>query len=191
MANAIKKISVQRGYDVTEYALNCFGCAGGQHACLIADTLGMETRADPSAVRLCSRPMAWGSPTSARSREQSVEAPLDARLCGRRGLAEELARGDGRRGRRPGRRARRHRDRRRAASALRRHRYRRCRVRFRRAGDDARGRSRRLHRQRFGFVSPEKAAGHRGGRGRGRRRRRRDGGRTRRPGRRRASPTLA
>ncbi|MFM1813413.1 MAG: hypothetical protein RLZ98_108 [Pseudomonadota bacterium] len=43
MANAIKKISVQRGYDITRYALNCFGSAGGQHACLIADTLGMET----------------------------------------------------------------------------------------------------------------------------------------------------
>jgi 5-oxoprolinase (ATP-hydrolysing) len=41
MANAIKKISVQRGYDVTEYALNCFGGAGGQHACLVADALGM------------------------------------------------------------------------------------------------------------------------------------------------------
>ncbi len=43
MANAIKKISVQRGYDVTRYTLNCFGGAGGQHACLVADTLGMET----------------------------------------------------------------------------------------------------------------------------------------------------
>ncbi|MFC1777819.1 hydantoinase B/oxoprolinase family protein, partial [Pseudomonadota bacterium] len=42
MANAIKKISVQRGYDVTEYTLNCFGGAGGQHACLVADTLAME-----------------------------------------------------------------------------------------------------------------------------------------------------
>ncbi|OBQ86717.1 hydantoinase B/oxoprolinase family protein [Mesorhizobium sp. WSM3873] len=42
MANAIKKISVQRGYDVTEYLLNCFGGAGGQHACLVADALGME-----------------------------------------------------------------------------------------------------------------------------------------------------
>jgi len=41
MANAIKKISVQRGYDVTEYTLNCFGGAGGQHACLVADALGM------------------------------------------------------------------------------------------------------------------------------------------------------
>jgi 5-oxoprolinase (ATP-hydrolysing) len=43
MANAIKQISVQRGYDVTEYTLNCFGGAGGQHACLVADALGMTT----------------------------------------------------------------------------------------------------------------------------------------------------
>lgn len=42
MANAIKKISVQRGYDVTEYTLCCFGGAGGQHACLVADALGMK-----------------------------------------------------------------------------------------------------------------------------------------------------
>ncbi|MFN3891453.1 MAG: hydantoinase B/oxoprolinase family protein [Beijerinckiaceae bacterium] len=43
MAEAIKKISVARGYDVTRYALNCFGGAGGQHACLVADALGMNT----------------------------------------------------------------------------------------------------------------------------------------------------
>lgn len=42
MANAIKKISVERGHDVTEYALQCFGGAGGQHACLVADALGMK-----------------------------------------------------------------------------------------------------------------------------------------------------
>jgi len=41
MANAIKHISVERGYDVTEYTLCCFGGAGGQHACLVADALGM------------------------------------------------------------------------------------------------------------------------------------------------------
>ena len=41
MANAIKQISVQRGYDVTQYTLACFGGAGGQHACLVADALGM------------------------------------------------------------------------------------------------------------------------------------------------------
>ena len=43
MANAIKQISVQRGFDVTEYCLNCFGGAGGQHACRVADVLGMKT----------------------------------------------------------------------------------------------------------------------------------------------------
>ena len=42
MANAIKYISVQRGYDVTEYTLTCFGGAGGQHACMVADALGMQ-----------------------------------------------------------------------------------------------------------------------------------------------------
>ncbi|AVR96939.1 hydantoinase B/oxoprolinase family protein [Pseudoduganella armeniaca] len=43
MANAIKQISVQRGHDVTDYALTSFGGAGGQHACLVADALGMKT----------------------------------------------------------------------------------------------------------------------------------------------------
>ena len=42
MANAIKKISVERGHDVTRYTLTCFGGAGGQHACLVADALGMD-----------------------------------------------------------------------------------------------------------------------------------------------------
>ncbi|MBC7710188.1 MAG: hydantoinase B/oxoprolinase family protein [Rhizobacter sp.] len=42
MANAIKHISVQRGYDVTEYTLTCFGGAAGQHACMVADALGMQ-----------------------------------------------------------------------------------------------------------------------------------------------------
>ncbi|MEL7034356.1 MAG: hydantoinase B/oxoprolinase family protein [Cyanobacteria bacterium J06592_8] len=42
MANAIKKISLQRGYDISNYTLCCFGGAGGQHACLIADTLGIQ-----------------------------------------------------------------------------------------------------------------------------------------------------
>ena len=43
MANAIKKISIQRGYDVTNYTMNCFGGAGGQHACQVADSLGMTS----------------------------------------------------------------------------------------------------------------------------------------------------
>jgi 5-oxoprolinase (ATP-hydrolysing) len=42
MANAVKRISVARGYDVTRYTLQCFGGAGGQHACLVADALGMQ-----------------------------------------------------------------------------------------------------------------------------------------------------
>ena len=42
MANAIKKISIQKGYDVTNYMLNCFGGAGGQHACHVADSLGIS-----------------------------------------------------------------------------------------------------------------------------------------------------
>ena len=77
MANAIKKISVQRGYDVTEYALNCFGSAGGQHACLIADTLGMETvMIHPLSGLLSAYGM--GLAKIRASREQSVEAPLEA-----------------------------------------------------------------------------------------------------------------
>ena len=43
MAQAIKKISVSRGYDVSDYVLNCFGGAGGQHACLVAERLGIRT----------------------------------------------------------------------------------------------------------------------------------------------------
>ena len=42
MANAIKKISIQKGYDVTNYTMNCFGGAGGQHACHVADSLGIS-----------------------------------------------------------------------------------------------------------------------------------------------------
>ncbi len=42
MANAIKKISVQKGYDIGDYTLCCFGAAGGQHACRLAESLGMK-----------------------------------------------------------------------------------------------------------------------------------------------------
>ena len=76
MANAVKKISVQRGYDVTEYALNCFGSAGGQHACQIADTLGMETVLIHPLSGLLSAYGMGLAPIRA-SREQSVEAPLN------------------------------------------------------------------------------------------------------------------
>jgi 5-oxoprolinase (ATP-hydrolysing) len=75
MANAIKKISVQRGYDVTEYVLNVFGGAGGQHACAVADALGM--------TRVLIHPLAGvlsaygiGLADIIAMREQAVEAPL-------------------------------------------------------------------------------------------------------------------
>ncbi len=76
MANAIKKISVARGYDVTAYALNCFGAAGGQHACLIADALGMETVLIHPLSGLLSAYGMGLAPVRA-SREQSVEVVLD------------------------------------------------------------------------------------------------------------------
>ena len=76
MANAIKKISTQRGYDVTEYTLQCFGGAGGQHACDIADTLGM-TRIflHPFAGVLSAYGM--GLADIRALREQAVECRLD------------------------------------------------------------------------------------------------------------------
>ena len=77
MANAIKRISVARGYDVTRYALNCFGSAGGQHACLIADKLGMETVLIHPLSGLLSAYGMGLAPIRA-SRQQSVEAELMA-----------------------------------------------------------------------------------------------------------------
>ena len=77
MANAIKKISVERGYDVTEYALNCFGSAGGQHACLIADTLGIEAVLIHPLSGLLSA-YGMGLAHIRASRERSIEAPLNA-----------------------------------------------------------------------------------------------------------------
>ncbi|MEQ8966030.1 MAG: hydantoinase B/oxoprolinase family protein [Azospirillaceae bacterium] len=75
MANAIKQISVQRGHDVTPYALVCFGGAGGQHACLVADALGMETvHVHPYAGVLSAYGM--GLADIRAMRETSVEAPL-------------------------------------------------------------------------------------------------------------------
>jgi 5-oxoprolinase (ATP-hydrolysing) len=81
MANAIKKISIQRGYDVTEYALQCFGGAGGQHACDIADTLGM-TRIfmHPFAGVLSAYGM--GLADLRLIKEQGIELPLDEALDG-------------------------------------------------------------------------------------------------------------
>ncbi|MEM7633366.1 MAG: hydantoinase/oxoprolinase family protein, partial [Pseudomonadota bacterium] len=79
MANAIKKISVQRGYDVQGYALNCFGGAGGQHACLIADTLGMKTvYIHPFAGVLSAYGMGLADIRS--HRQQAVEETLSAKI---------------------------------------------------------------------------------------------------------------
>ena len=165
MANAIKKISVERGYDVTDYALNCFGSAGGQHACLIADTLGMETVLIHPLSGLLSA-YGMGLAPMRASREQSLEVPLDDADHARIGKPS------------PG------------TSATRRPRScstrassttpspsrlgcicattaptRRCRCSLSEPGFMRRD-FETLHRQRFGFVSPEKrivAAAHRGG----------------------------
>jgi len=78
MANAIKKISVQRGYDVTRYALNCFGGAGGQHACLVADALGMtKVLIHPFSSLLSAYGM--GLADIRATREQAIELPYGAK----------------------------------------------------------------------------------------------------------------
>ena len=77
MAEAIKKISVARGHDVTRYALNAFGGASGQHACLVADALAMDTILIHPFSSLLS---AYGMGLAAirATREQAIELPLDA-----------------------------------------------------------------------------------------------------------------
>jgi 5-oxoprolinase (ATP-hydrolysing) len=90
MANAIKHISVQRGHDVTGYTLCCFGGAAGQHACLVADALGMErVFLHPLAGVLSAYGMGLADQVAIRSR--AVEARLDAEALARVGvqLAEE------------------------------------------------------------------------------------------------------
>jgi len=77
MAEAIKRISVQRGHDVTEYALTVFGGAGGQHACLVADALGMTTVfAHPLGGVLSAYGMGLADQTDMR--QKTVEKVLDA-----------------------------------------------------------------------------------------------------------------
>ena len=80
MANAIKKISVQRGYDVTEYVLNVFGGAGGQHACAVADALAMsKVLIHPLAGVLSAYGI--GLADIIAMRERAVEAPLTPALA--------------------------------------------------------------------------------------------------------------
>ena len=75
MANAIKKISVARGYDVTRYTLQCFGGAGGQHACQVADALGMSrVFVHPLAGVLSAYGM--GLADQSVMREAAIEKPL-------------------------------------------------------------------------------------------------------------------
>ncbi|MEJ0095675.1 MAG: hydantoinase B/oxoprolinase family protein [Methylocella sp.] len=77
MANAIKHISVQKGHDVTRFALQCFGGAGGQHACLVADELSMDTVfIHPYAGVLSAYGMGLADQTIMR--EQAVELPFTA-----------------------------------------------------------------------------------------------------------------
>ncbi len=154
MANAIKKISVQRGYDISEYTLCCFGGAGAQHACLVADALGVKrVYLHPYAGVLSAFGM--GLADLRIMKEQGIEAELDAALLPRLEQAlerlqrqgeEEMAR--------------------QGVAPERIHSRRQLHVRYRGSdtaltleyGDLARIQARfeQAHRQRFGFVSPDK-----------------------------------
>ena len=82
MASAIKKISVQRGYDITKYVLSTFGGAGGQHACAVADALGMTSvLIHPLAGALSAYGI--GLADVIEMREKAVEAPLTRQLVNR------------------------------------------------------------------------------------------------------------
>ncbi|MFF8833093.1 hydantoinase B/oxoprolinase family protein [Streptomyces sp. NPDC015131] len=76
MANAVKKISVQRGHDITRHALTSFGGAGGQHACAVADALGIDTVLVPPLAGVLSA-YGIGLADATAMRQQSVEAELD------------------------------------------------------------------------------------------------------------------
>jgi 5-oxoprolinase (ATP-hydrolysing) len=92
MANAIKQVSVQKGHDATRFALQCFGGAGGQHACLVADELGMEiVLIHPYAGVLSAYGMGLADQTVMR--EQAVEVPFATdQMPGLEALAAQLAR---------------------------------------------------------------------------------------------------
>ncbi|WGG62526.1 hydantoinase B/oxoprolinase family protein [Brucella intermedia] len=91
MVEAIKKISVQRGYDVTRYALNCFGGAGGQHACLVADALGMKSiLLHPMSGLLSAYGMGLADIRATRQKALGVPLDIDAPKALKE-LGEELA----------------------------------------------------------------------------------------------------
>ncbi|WP_435810237.1 hydantoinase B/oxoprolinase family protein [Streptomyces seoulensis] len=90
IAGAIKRISVQQGHDVTRYALTTFGGAGGQHACKVADALGIRTVLVPPMAGVLSA-LGIGLADITAMREQSVEAPLtEAAMPGVRDTADAL-----------------------------------------------------------------------------------------------------
>ncbi|MGW5329801.1 hydantoinase B/oxoprolinase family protein [Streptomyces sp. NPDC004014] len=92
IANAVKRISVQKGHDVTRYALTTFGGAGGQHACRVADSLGVRTVLVPPMAGVLSA-LGIGLADTTAMREQSVEAPLEAAsMPGIRETADDLER---------------------------------------------------------------------------------------------------
>ncbi|MBD2593873.1 hydantoinase B/oxoprolinase family protein [Nostoc spongiaeforme FACHB-130] len=158
MANAIKKISLQRGYDVSEYTLCCFGGAGGQHACLIADALGMkQVFIHPYAGVLSAYGM--GLADVRVIRERSVEAVLSQGLLGEVelefvGLVAEAVGETNRQGAEG------------AEGGEKIEIYRKVHLKY--EGTDAplivdfadvammQGQFEELHRQRYGFIAPEK-----------------------------------
>ncbi|MCT9083501.1 hydantoinase B/oxoprolinase family protein [Streptomyces fulvoviolaceus] len=90
IANAVKRISVQKGHDVTRYALTTFGGAGGQHACMVADSLGIRTVLVPPMAGVLSA-LGIGLADTTAMREQSVEAPLEvAAMAGVHKTADDL-----------------------------------------------------------------------------------------------------
>ncbi|MBL1067213.1 hydantoinase B/oxoprolinase family protein [Streptomyces sp. 7-21] len=91
MAHAVKKISVQRGHDITQYALTSFGGAGGQHACAVADALGVSTVLIPPLAGVLSA-YGIGVADATALRERSAETGLtDEAMPALRETARELA----------------------------------------------------------------------------------------------------
>ncbi len=76
MANAVRKISIQKGHDVSRYALTTFGGAGAQHACAVADSLGIRTVLVPPMAGVLSA-LGIGLADTIATREQSVEQRLE------------------------------------------------------------------------------------------------------------------
>ena len=155
MANAIKHISVERGYDVTEYTLCCFGGAGGQHACLVADALGMtRVLLHPLAGVLSAYGMGLADVRALR--QQALEMVLsDATLEKAATTLAPLEDGGARRRRRAG-----HRRRRASAQGARSTSSTRAPTRrWRRVSDNVAGvvaEFERKYRQQYGFLMPGK-----------------------------------